>query len=383
MVQLINKRRIKIGILFNFSPKWMGGVVYVINLIKTLNFLDDVEKPEIILFYRSDLKNFADEIYYPYFKTVEWQFPSVYQGYLKSFIFRRNVFVDDILKQFDLDGLYPFNDFPVKVKTKTKIVSWYADLQHNYYPEFFTRRKIIERNARIRLMLMNSQNIIVSSKAVEHDFQKFYPQSKRIKTNIFHFVSVIDDFGELNFSSLQEKYRLPEKYFMISNQFHRHKNHKVLLTALVRLKKRGVGIHLAMTGRFPDASLSPYMQELHQIIDEHNLNSQISFLGVIPRNEQLFLMKHSQAVLQPSLFEGWSTVIEDAKSLQVPVIASEIPVNIEQLGSDGNFFEPDDDKKLSEILCNFPLRNLNDVFYGEYRTRLKDAAQVFLNVFQS
>lgn len=380
-MRLISKRRLKIGILFNFSPKWMGGVVYIINLIKTLNFLDDDDKPEIILFYRSDLKRLADEIYYPYYKTVEWQFPSVYKGYITSFIFQRNVFVDEILKQFELDGLYPFNDFPVKVITKTKIVSWYADLQHKHYPEFFSRRKITERNARIRLMLRHSHNIVVSSKAVAFDFQKFYPLSQRINTYIFHFVSVIDDFGKLNFSSLQEKYKLPEKYFMVSNQFHQHKNHRVLLKAFVRLNERGGGFHLAMTGRFPDASHSSYMQELHQIIAENNLNSQISFLGVIPRNEQLLLMKHSQAVLQPSLFEGWSTVIEDAKSLQVPVIASNIPVNVEQLGSDGNYFRPDDDKKLSEILGNFPLRDLHDIFYGEYRTRIKDAAQVFLNVF--
>ena len=58
------------------------------------------------------------------------------------------------------------------------------------------------------------------------------------------------------------------------------------------------------------------------------------------RAEQLLLMKYAQAVIQPSLFEGWSTVIEDAISLQVPVIASNLPVNIEQLGDRGVYFDP-------------------------------------------
>ena len=31
--------------------------------------------------------------------------------------------------------------------------------------------------------------------------------------------------------------------------------------------------------------------------------------------DQLRLMKESLGVIQPSLFEGWSTVIEDAKAL--------------------------------------------------------------------
>jgi len=37
---------------------------------------------------------------------------------------------------------------------------------------------------------------------------------------------------------------------------------------------------------------------------------------VLPRDTQLSVMRHADAILQPSLFEGWSTVIEDAISLQ-------------------------------------------------------------------
>jgi glycosyltransferase involved in cell wall biosynthesis len=125
------------------------------------------------------------------------------------------------------------------------------------------------------------------------------------------------------------------------------------------------------------------MQELHSIINDHNLQSQISLMGIIPRNEQLLLMKHSQAVLQPSLFEGWSTVIEDAISLQVPVIASSLPVNIEQLGPDGNYFEPHDAEKLAEILNKFPVRNLNDIMYENYTERVRKAAKVFINIFRN
>lgn len=377
------EKRLKLGILFNFNPTWMGGIVYIINLIKTLEFLQDDKKPDITLFYRTDLKKFVDQIKYPYFTAVEWAFPSVYKGYLKSLITRKNVFIEDILKHYDLDGLYPLHDYPVRTKTNTKLVSWYADLQHEYYPEFFSRRKRLERTLRIRLILRNTNHLVVSSQAVADDFKKFFWLRKGLKMHIFHFVSVIDDLGDLDIEELRMKYRLPEKYLMVSNQFHRHKNHKVLLKALVKLKEKGVHIHLAMTGRFPDASHSPYMKELHSLINVHNLQTQISLLGIIPRNEQLLLMKHSQAVLQPSLFEGWSTVIEDAISLQVPVIASSLPVNIEQLGPDGNYFDPQDHERLAEILINFPNRNLQDIFYQEYNERIKFAAITFINIFLS
>jgi glycosyltransferase involved in cell wall biosynthesis len=374
--------RLKLGIIFNFNPKWMGGIIYVLNLIKTLNVLDEQEKPEIILFYRPELKGVTDQIKYPYLQTVEWNFSDIYMGYLRSWVSQSNVFISDIIDRYNLDGLYPLHDYPVRTRSKTKLVCWYADLQHKYYPEFFSKRKIFERTQRINFILRNSNDLVVSSQAVADDFIRFFYIRDELRLHIFHFVSVIDDFSELNIEEVRKKYNLPVKYFMISNQFHKHKNHKVLLKALVDLHGERPDIHLAMTGRFPDSSHSPYMKELHSIILEHNLSSQISFLGIIPRNEQLLLMKHSQAVIQPSLFEGWSTVIEDAISLQTPVIASSLPVNIEQLGSAGIYFEPHDSERLADILYKFPDRDLKDLFYPDYEWRIKEAAKVFLQIFR-
>jgi glycosyltransferase involved in cell wall biosynthesis len=376
-------KRIKLGVIFNFNPIWMGGIIYILNLIKTLDFLDDDEKPELFVFYRPDLKKIVEQVTYPYFQPIEWEFPPVFRGYIKSWLSGKNVFIKDIIGKYELDGLYPLHDYPVRTKSKTKLVCWYADLQHEHYPEFFTRRKIFERTMRIRFILRNSDDLVVSSRAVADDFHRFFRLRKDMKMHIFHFVSVIDDFANHNIEDLRKKYKLPENYFMISNQFHRHKNHKILLKSLVLLKEKGSNIHLAMTGRFPDASHSPYMQELHSIITEFKLQSQISLMGIIPRNEQLLLMKNAQAVLQPSLFEGWSTVIEDAKSLQVPVVSSNLPVNIEQLGPDGTYFDPYDDRKLAEILSTFPVRNVDNVFYVEYKKRVRDAAKVFMDIFRS
>jgi glycosyltransferase involved in cell wall biosynthesis len=151
--------------------------------------------------------------------------------------------------------------------------------------------------------------------------------------------------------------------------------------SLVKLKEVGILLHIAFTGKFPSADDSPYLAELHNIIEDNKLQDQVTMLGVISRNEQLQIMRHSQAVLQPSLFEGWSTVIEDAKSLQVPVVASDLKVNIEQLGKDGVYFNPHDPDELAAILRNYPERNMNDVFYEDYSVRIKDAAKTLYSIF--
>ena len=66
--------------MFNFDPSWMGGIIYIINIVKTLNFLDDEEKPEITLFYKPGLNRFLDEFDYPYLNLVKYDYPSLVKG---------------------------------------------------------------------------------------------------------------------------------------------------------------------------------------------------------------------------------------------------------------------------------------------------------------
>jgi glycosyltransferase involved in cell wall biosynthesis len=223
--------------------------------------------------------------------------------------------------------------------------------------------------------------LVVSSQDVLDDFARYYKLRKDLNVHVFPFVSVIDNLENINIDDLKTKYNLPDKYFLVSNQFHKHKNHKVLLLTLAKLKEMGIRKHIAFTGKFPGATDSPYLAELHRIIEDNRLQDQVTMLGVISRNDQLQIMKHSQAVLQPSLFEGWSTVIEDAKSLQVPVIASDLKVNIEQLRKDGVYFSPNNPDELASILMKYPERNLNDVFYEDYSVRIKDAAKTLVKIF--
>jgi len=374
------KMRTKLGIILNYSPNWMGGVIYIVNIINTLDYLNDDQKPEIWLFYRPDVKKILPEIKYSYLHCVEHSFPSIVSGNVKSLILRRNLFIDDIIKKYALDSIFPLPDFPVRSRTEVKLVSWWADLQEKYYPEFFSIGQRAGRNLRIKMILRNCSHLVVSSQAVMDDFLRFYRINQRIKISIYHFVSVIDQRNVVSIDEVRIKYNLPVDYFMVSNQFHKHKNHRVVLLALARLKEKGIVKHVAFTGKLPAASDSPYLEELHTIISNNQLEDQVTTLGVISRIDQLELMKHSQAVIQPSLFEGWSTVIEDAKSLQTPVIASSLKVNIEQLGDKGRYFDPTDYEELASIIEDYPVRNISDLIYENYEDRIKKAAHELIEI---
>lgn len=367
--------RKRIGIIFNFSPKWMGGVVYVLNVVKVLNFLEDEDKPIVYVFYNPNLKRFVDEIDYPYMEKIERQYPSVYKEFFKSLLTRKNTFVHDLITQYKLDTIFPLHDFPVRSKLDCKLISWYADLQHMHYPHFFTALKRMERYLRVQFIFKNTNYLVVSSQAVKEDFKRFFKIPIKMNIEVYHFVSIIDQFPKHSKAEVKYQYNLPDDYFMIANQFHKHKNHKVAFEAVAELKKQGKRINLVLTGKLPDDYKSEYLKELRRIIADNKLDDQIVFLGVLPRDVQLSIMNHATAVIQPSLFEGWSTVIEDAIALQKPVVASGLPVNMEQLKDKGLYFEAEDAKELAKILDTTKFENIQSPIYESYETRVKRAAK--------
>lgn len=378
----MNENRFRLGILFNFNPKWTGGLIYIINAIKILKYLEDKDCPTVVIIYKPELKEYLDEVDYPYLETIEHTFPSLASGYFNSILKNKNVFVDDLVTQHQLNAIFPMHDYPVKSKLDAKLVSWYADLQHFYYPQFFSKKRLLERKIRINLILQNAKDLVVSSEAVKDDFIQFYKIPDTIKIHVYRFVSIIDSLPSMNSNEIRLKYGLPDQYFMVCNQFQKHKNHLVVFKAAAELQKKGIPFHIAITGRFPSDPNSEYLKELHDIVNVNKLETSISFLGLIPRGDQLLLMKYAKAIIQPSLFEGWSTVIEDAKSLQVPVIASNLKVNIEQLAEKGTYFESHNDEELATILEQYPARNFGVDRYDSYDSRMKKAAYEFLSVFK-
>ena len=81
------------------------------------------------------------------------------------------------------------------------------------------------------------------------------------------------------------------------------------------------------------------------------VESNFRYLGLIPYEDVLGLAATCRALINPSLFEGWSTPIEEAKALGAPLLLSDILIHREQ-APHAHFFDPNSPSTLAKALID-------------------------------
>ena len=368
------KRR-KIGLIYEYNENWIGGTYYIQNLISALNHLPDNIKPELNIITEDEkqYKNLVVLTGYRYVKRL---------GLKKNNFFVKNVnrvakklFKKKLLTDYynNLDLVFPAAE-ESRFKPNQKFLNWIPDFQEYYYPDFFSEEEIRLRKAYQLNLVKTAGKVLFSSHCAKKDFDTIYPNNTNEKFVLPFAVSIQ---SHKNPESVLKKYNINRDYFICSNQFWKHKNHSVVLKVISSLKEENVFV--VFTGKEYDYRHPGYYESL--MIDVKNLNIQkhVLFLGFIDRQDQLNLMKLSRAVIQPSLFEGWSTVIEDAKALNVAVIASDIDVHQEQLSAYElkQFFSPKDSCELANCIREY--KNHKNFQYN-YQEKVFDFGKGFYEI---
>lgn len=155
-----------------------------------------------------------------------------------------------------------------------------------------------------------------------------------------------------------------------------------MLEAVKILKEKGIEVVVAFSGKENDYRNQNYVNELKTFINQHKLNENIKFLGFIERTEQLCILKNAIAVIQPSLFEGWSTVVEDTKSIGKHIILSNLDVHREQIGKGVTFFNPNDVNELVDIISQMNKNSLEQ-YQHYYQEKIKTFGEQFLQLVET
>jgi glycosyltransferase involved in cell wall biosynthesis len=257
---------------------------------------------------------------------------------------------DNFFKKENIDFVYPY--FSLTKHKSYGSAALIYDLQHKYLPKFFTENEIKERDKLFTWIANHASTIVLSSKAAESDFCQFFPEAAQ-KTKILSFKACPSlNWYEGEPQHTQQEYCLPDRFFLLSNQFWQHKNHLLVFDALKILQKQSIYPIVVCTGNLYDYRKPEYANKILQTIHKLGLAKQIFLLGLIPKYSQIQLMRRSLAVIQPSLFEGWSTLVENARCFRKQLIISDLSVHIEQDPPNSVFFDRNSPENLADILAD-------------------------------
>lgn len=232
------------------------------------------------------------------------------------------------------------------------LLAWYPDFQWRHFPELFSEAEVRDRDRQWNYLTERADGIIVISQSAADDALSAHPHIAD-KLHVLGFPPVLHEAVlKREPEEVRRKYNLPGRFLLVCNQFWQHKNHELVLRALGQLKRYGkVPPVVAFTGlphdyRNPD-SFSQLLKSMH----EEGLNDYCRFLGVLPREEQLALLRASEAVIQPSRFEGRGAIGEEATLLGTQLLCSDLPVHRELNIPGALFFSVDGVEELAELMA--------------------------------
>lgn len=249
-------------------------------------------------------------------------------------------------------------------------IAWMPDFQHRVMPGFFPLSARLKRETGFRVQIMTGRHVMVSSDDSGVTCGDLYPSARgRIRTVRFA-VPPPRDFTAAETAALRQRYGLPEDFFFMPNQFWRHKDHATVIEALALLSGGKVRPVVLASGSQSDPRDPQHIHRLRELVERRGVARQFLMPGLIPADDLAGLMCACQALINPSLFEGWSTTVEEARSAGTPMVLSDLPVHREQAAEEALFFRRQDPQDLARVLeGHAPLS-------AEERTQLRRTARI-------
>ncbi len=350
------ERRIRLGLIVLEHAEWIGGTIYIQNLVSTLDRLPDRERPRVrILGVANPESSLARSLVRH--RCVEWSVmdsggpPSIAIRLMRRI--RRGcgerTEAISLGEMGPLDVLYPGGFSPELDALPVAKLYWITDFQHAHLPHLFSPEELARRQSGMARIAAQEGLLVLSSQAALKDFHTLFPQAT-VRPRVWSFCSQLHLPENAPVDPVEE-YGFPRKYLYLPNQFWAHKDHLTAFKALAELRRRGLALPLVCTGLERDPRQPDHMARVRDFVTANGLAEQVRFLGMVPREHQVEIFRRAAAVLQPSRFEGWSTVVEDTKAVGRPLIVSDIDVHREQTeGLAVSFFRVGDWEDLADVL---------------------------------
>jgi len=231
------------------------------------------------------------------------------------------------------------------------------DLQHEYFPEFFTPQELENRSKYYTASVRQADHIITISEFTRRtviERMRIPPEG----VTVAH-LGVDPLFMETipQPEQILKKYNLEtSSYFFFPANTWPHKNHRLVLQALQRLReKHNLRPLLVCTGTPKEAHA-----DLMALSQHLGLQDQFHFVGYCSQEDLPALYHEAAALIFPSFFEGFGMPVVEAMCCDCPVICSNT-TSLPEVGGDAVLFiDPKDPDMLAgamyQVLTDSALR---------------------------
>ncbi len=338
--------------------RWIAGDIYVQNLLRSILLLPPGERSKTVLLV-GPRRSFdaVSSLYHDASEIVHYSYPNhappwkCLAGIGLSLVCGRFPGSAEVCAaRCGVDVIFPIMN-AANGPCALPWIGWIPDFQFMHYPQFWTREQIATRKEVFQDLVRNAPHLVVSSKSAYDDLMRWFPADAR-RTSVLPFVSaLVTQWYAPIPAAVAHHYGLPEKFLLFPSQFWAHKNHGTLFEAVHLLRDGGIKeVCLVCTGLTRDDRNPAYFSKLMQQLRRQDLTREVRILGLLPRQDEIQIMRRAAAVVQPSLFEGWSALLEDCRTLGKRIFASDIPVHREQEPPRASFFSPHDARALADLI---------------------------------
>jgi glycosyltransferase involved in cell wall biosynthesis len=304
-------------------------------------------------------KYFADHEYYLYSprlnRTAETSFfldenpfyprtsNSLFKSYWRSY---------SIVNQLKKDKIELYHGLSHEIpaglrKSKIKSIVTVHDLIFKIYPQLFNYldRKIYDQ--KLKYCFTHTDKIIAISNNTKSDIINLYHiDPERIEV-VYQPCDAIyyESLPAVNTDDILSRHNIPREYFICVGNIERRKNLKLIFEAYQQIPY-GRRTPLVIIGRG-----KKYGKELLGMIKEKGLENTVHWIYDLSDNRELkILYQRSQALLYPSLYEGFGLPVVEALLSKAPVITSNISALPEAGGPHSLYIDPAEPEALANAM---------------------------------
>ena len=263
--------------------------------------------------------------------------------------------IQNIFRRENIEILFfPTARIYPKGLSNVEIVSTIYDLQHEHHPQNFSKDELAYKKYNYKYAVEQADKIIAISNYTKLDIIKKYS----INADKIHVTYLSG--GKYNKKDTVNStfgIKLPKQFIFYPAALWVHKNHKILIEALNNLKSKFPNLYLVFTGLIKDKKLK---DEIDTIIMNYSLSEKVLFLGYVSEEVLDAIYQNAQAMIFPSMFEGFGIPILEAFMRGLPVAAANNTSLTEVVGDAGLLFETNDTESciraIEKILSDVKLR---------------------------